>query len=285
MTSPFVPRVAPTEKEMQKAAAKSLWTTESKRDEPFGQEPLPRSDRLALTLREHGYYGCDPVEKKPGDMGDLSIFRQQYQKIQGVAYTLAPTIMATDIERHLEMNDTNNIFNATPRPSKSGLYMVPSHTQWGHEIQKATKLRRWIDHFKRFGIIICHRISIPSEVATQNFNEKQVTLTNPGGETVVWNDAESPNAESQMVSPVRVMMADPQIFKIDCETDTPGVGYQVTPLPNTISAQRSSECISRPIFQMTKILRDIGWDKPNCSPCQQLAQKHHASCTVSNRQR
>ena len=227
----------PSEEEKTKEAENQLWKTELANDEETGPEPLPKPNHTSLVTREHGFYGRDPVVIKPGDMKDLSLFRQQFCTVQRAAFTLAPIITAADIERHLNLSEKSNIFNTEPIASNTGRYLVPSQIDWGYDVQKGTQLRKWISHFQRYGIIICHKIVVPSMATGQEIREeRQITLTNPGGETVVWFDAESKDPKHNMVSPIRVMLADPQNLKIDCETDFPGSGYQKTHLPNTVSA-------------------------------------------------
>ena len=228
---------APTEEEKSRQANLQLWTTElSDADEPE-QEPLPAPHYPTANGPNHGYYGPEPILISAGDQGMMSKYRQQFPQILNRAYTLAPTLMGDEVERHLDMNIEDNIFNSRPIHSSTGFFQVPSHVQWGYEVQTATKLRGWLEHFSRFGIVICHRIAVPSaKRGHETETEKQVTLTNPVGETVIWNDAENEEAKYQMAAPIRTMLADPRIFKIDCETDQPGIGYMKTNLPNTVSA-------------------------------------------------
>ena len=228
---------APTEEEQTRQANLELWTSELSDAEEPEPEPLPAPNSSNAATPTHGYYGPEPIMIASSEMGTISKYRQQYPQIQNRAYTLAPTLMGDEVERHLDMDLEDNIFNSKPIHSNTGFYLVPSHVQWGYEVQEATKLRGWLDHFKRFGTVICHRMEVPSgKRGRETETEKQVTLTNPVGETVIWNDAESEGATYQMAAPIRTMLASPQIFKIDCETDQPGVGYMKTPLPNAVSA-------------------------------------------------
>ena len=237
MTPIHIGLPAPTEEEKTRQANLELWTSESPDADEPEPEPLPAPQNITSALRPHGYYGPVPILKASSELGTMSKYRQQFVQIQNRAYSLAPTLMGDEVERHLDVNLEDNIFNTRPIHSNSGYYQVPSHVIWGYEAQEATKLRPWLENFKRFGMVICHRIAIPSgKRGRETETEKQVTLTNPGGETVIWNDAESEDARYQMAAPIRTMLADPQIFKIDCEIDQPGIGYMKTPLPNAVSA-------------------------------------------------
>ena len=206
--------------------------------EPLPLE-LPAQDQSNLgSTRKHGYFGMSPAIITGKDISpELSRYRRQFVTINARPYTYLPVLTAHKVSLYEQLLNPSNPFCLKLQPSNTGVFVMPQNIQWDTTVQMATKVRNWTQGFSRFGVIVCHRMKIPNARSTNGTGfDHQVIMTNPAGETVAWPDIESADGAHQMAAPVRTMLQNAQILKIDCDTSNPGHGYFTTVLPSTVSA-------------------------------------------------